>query len=289
MRLNEPLHSTPSSMVDRFLFTPIDARIAAIFRIALACFLAFAFLDLSLRPIPPLSTLPYAMWIYNHIILRKFYMAAIAVLCGALAIGYRPRLVGLVLFVILVPLGSLSSARQSRQILLMTLLAFSMVRSDGQWSWRTLRGGLPFASAGPIWPIRLIQIQLCLVYLINAYAKSTREYLHGDILIGMSRMRGNFLVNLSDGYQHIGPLRIPVMAAAIASVIIEFWLAIGFWFPRTRWLTAVIGVIFHLGLQQIVHIYMLDLASMFLYLAFLLPWVPRTRDSVLDSPQRAAV
>jgi hypothetical protein len=29
---------------------------------------------------------------------------------------------------------------------------------------------------------------------------------------------------------------------------------------------------FHIMLQSIVHIFMLDLASMFLYLAFLLPW-----------------
>ena len=250
------------------------------FRIALAGMLGWAFHSLWLQPVPPLSALPGALCVYSHIILRRPYFLVIGVLLVALAAGVRPRIVGLILFLLLLPLASLTAGQLSRQVLLTALLAFSMLRSDEQWSWRALRGDGQRESAGPIWPIRLIQIQLTLVYGVNALAKLTPAYLNGEILIGMSRMHPNFHVDLSDGFFHLASLRLPVSIAATAVVMIEAFLAVGFWLSRLVWPTAIIGVAFHLVLQRIVQIYMLDLASMFLYLAFLLSWRVPANDRV---------
>jgi hypothetical protein len=233
--------------------------------------LAWAFHSLW-PPAPPLSAVPGALWAYSHIILRRRYLLLIGVLLVAFAAGVRPRIVGFVLSSLLLPLASLTSGQQSRQVLLTALLAFSMLRSDEQWSLRTLRQDEPRESAGPIWPIRLIQIQLTLVYGVNALAKLTPAFLSGEILVGMSRMHPNFLVDLSDRFLHLASLRLPVSIAATAVVMIEAFLAVGFWLPRLVWPTAIIGVAFHLVLQRIVQIYMLDLATMFLYLVFWLPW-----------------
>ena len=93
-------------------------------------------------------------------------------------------------------------------------------------------------------------------------------------------MRPNFRVDLSDRFLHLASLRLPVSIAATAVVMIEAFLAVGFWLPRLVWPTAIIGVAFHLLLQRIVQIYMLDLASMFLYLAFLLSWRVPANDRV---------
>lgn len=272
-----PLPAPPAGRIERFLFSPTDARTAAVFRVALAAMLAWAFWSVGARAGFPVIRVGGATQLYDQVFVTRWYALLTLAVAGLFGAGVRPRLTGLLLFALLLPLASLTRGQQSRQVLLFVLLAFSVLRSDARRSARTLLGGEPLASAGPIWPVRLIQIQLSLVYLINAIAKTTPQYLSGDVLIGMAQMRPNFLVDLSDGYQHVGPIAVPVAAAAVASVVIEYALAIGFWFPRLRWPTAVLGVAFHLGLQQIVSIFMLDYASMFLYLAFLLPWrTPRS-------------
>lgn len=84
-------------------------------------------------------------------------------------------------------------------------------------------------------------------------------------------MRPNFHIHLTEGYLHMGPLAIPVALAAVCSVVIEYFLAIGFWVPQIRILVAAVGVGFHLLLMWMMDIFMLDIVSMFLYLAFLLP------------------
>ena len=88
----------------------------------------------------------------------------------------------------------------------------------------------------------------------------------------MAQSLPNFLVDLSDGYLHLGPLQMPVKLAATLTVVTEYGLALGFWSRRTRLVTAVVGVAFHLILQRIVRIAMLDWTSMFLYLVFFLPF-----------------
>lgn len=262
--------------VEHFLFAPLDSRSAGIMRIAMALMLAWSFWSIGLFFIPAYPWLEGAAWWYHHLFLTQKYAVSVLFVAALFGLGVQPRITGLILFAMLLPLASLSRGRQSRQVLLFALLAFSFIRSNARLSidaWR--RRDIP-RDAGPIWPIRLMQIQLCLVYAVNAFAKCTPHYLSGETLIGMSRMRPNFLINMSDGWAHVGPIAVPAALAAIGSVIVESYLAVGFWFRRLRWITAAVGVTFHIMLQSIVHIFMLDLASMFLYLSFLLPWLQKS-------------
>ena len=59
------------------------------------------------------------------------------------------------------------------------------------------------------------------------------------------------------------------------TVLVEYLLAIGLWIPRLRWFVALTGIIFHLWIAMVMEIFMLDWVSMFLYLAFLLPFEKR--------------
>jgi len=198
--------------------------------------------------------------LYESIVLTGpyWYLAlSVIVLFGA---GWRPRVLGWCAVALLFPLVFLTGMRQSRQVLVSALAVFSLLRRDG-----------------PMWPIRLIQFQLAMIYGINAIAKTTPGYLSGEALMGMSQSLPNFLVDLSSGYVPMGFLRIPVRVAAVLSVATEYGLALGFWFRRTRLATAAVGVAFHLVLKTIVRIHMLDWTSMFLYLAFLLPFPARPR------------
>ena|GEM_PF-2540817 len=122
---------------------------------------------------------------------------------------------------------------------------------------------------------RFIQLQLTLLYGSNAIAKSTSSYLSGDILMAMSISISNFKVDMSNGFLELGPITIPVILAGAGSVLIEYFLALGFWLGRWKWVVAVVGVGFHLSLLCIMQIFKLDLAAIFLYLAFILPLLPR--------------
>jgi hypothetical protein len=257
--------------MERFLFAPVNPTHATVFRIALALGLPVLFWFNGLDLFPTKHNIPWLPELYKHVFTTKPYRLFTFGVLILFGVGWQPRATGWLLVVLLLP-WFLTYGRLSQQILLFTLLAFSFIRSDAQLSlYRGFHRNQP-ASAGPMWPIRLIQLQLSVTYGANALAKTTPEYLSGDVLEGMSRMLPNFLVDLSDGYLHAGPLIIPVALAAVASAVTEYYLAIGFWFRRLLVITAVVGVSFHLILKMIVKIGMFDWACMFLYLAFLLPF-----------------
>jgi hypothetical protein len=241
---------TPRARVERFLFAPVAARPAAAFRVALAVALAVVFW-------PPWVERPAP-----GVILAA--LGALGILLVLFALGVRTRLTGLVLAAMLLPLVSVPGRQKSRQVMLFVLTALSV--------------GTPRAPAtGPMWPIRLIQLQLTALYGVNAIAKSTPAFLGGDVLVGMAEMLPNFVVDLSDRILRLGPLAIPVALAAPLGVAVEYVLAVAFWFPRLRWPAAALGCAFHASLSRVVRIGVLDVASIFLYLAFLLPLAQRER------------
>ncbi len=254
--------------LERFLFAPADATRVAVFRIILAIALAANF-RIAGDATRAIETHALMRAFYHTIFLTRPYHWMCLLLIALFALGIRPRLVGFTLAAMLTSLDFLALGQQSRQMLIFALFAFSFLRSDLRLALRASRGREDDL-AGPMWPIRLIQIQLSLVYGINALAKTTPAYLSGDILIGFARMLPNFSGTIVDGVLHIGPLALPVMLAATLSVAAEYLLAIGFWFRRLRWPVAILGVTFHLVLQSILHIYMLDWTSLAMYPAFLL-------------------
>lgn len=256
-----------------FLFQPVDARAAAWFRMAFAVALPWFFWSRGLRG-PDGATAP-VRWLYEHVFLSFGYWLAVLALCVPMAWGWRPRLVGCLLVLVLLPLDFLSVGSTSRLVMLFALLAFSCVRSDAvRIPWRASdRSRLH--GAGPSWPVRLMQLQLTLLYGANAIAKSSPSYLRGDVLMDYSIALPNFRVDLSGGMLELGPVAVPVVLAAVASAFTEYFLAIGFWFGRWKWITALVGLGFHFSLTFIVQIFMLHYATVFLYLAFLLPLVGR--------------
>lgn len=259
------------SHISDFLFAPVNPFYASIFRICLSLIIIVVFL------LPHANVGFYLIsehgydFLYQEIFLTKAYLIlsfVIAVLFGA---GFYPRLFGFILAILLFPLIFVLGYHLSRQILLFTLIAFSLVQSDVMLSMKGIPAKL-HQDSGPIWPIRLIQIQLSVLYGINAIAKTSPEYLSGKVLEGVSIIAPNFLVSLSDGYMHLGSVGIPVFMLGVCSTLTEYILAIGFWFRLTRIPTAILGVAFHLALMKIVAIGYLDWVAVSLYLAFLLPF-----------------
>lgn len=259
---------------DRFLFGEADGLSAALFRIGLALMIALVFRGggSAVFLLASHERMPSARAIYDALFLRAPYWWVILALLAALALGWRARLVSFALVVLLVPLVFREGRVQGRLALFLALLAFSFLRSDARLSLRSLAGGAMPEGPGPLWPIRLIQVVLTVLYGVNALAKSTPAYLHGDVILGQSLMLPNYRVDLSDGALDVGPLAIPLWAGAMATVFTEYSLALGFWFRRLRVPVALLGVGFHAALTFVIQIGYLNLVSVFLYSAFLLPF-----------------
>jgi hypothetical protein len=258
-----------SPRAERWLFAPADPQSAALLRIAFAAFVPWCFAMEGLR-----LTLPAAARalepLYPALFLTRGWWAAILAACALLALGVRPRASAAALFALCLPLAFVLQGEKSRHVLLVALAAFAFVKSDARLA--PFARGPRRAHAGPLWPIRLIQLDLCVLYGVNALAKAHPAYLRGDVLTGFSITRRNILVDLSDGFLHLGPLALPVWLLAAGTVATEAWLAVGWWLPRMRWPTAALGIAFHTGLRWVVAIHMLGATSVFLYLAFLLPF-----------------
>jgi hypothetical protein len=263
--------------VDRFLFAPVEVETIRLFRVLLALMLAWNFWPRSLELAKELRAGPVLPEFYENVVFTAPYHALLAALLIFFAWGKRTRIVGVALLVLLLPLDFLTGQQQSRQIMLFVLLTFcfwpdAVVSSAPAFQARNKTE----IAAPPIWPLRLMQIQLSLVYGINAVVKTTTHFLSGEALISMSQHLSNFRVDLSDGFLHLAMLSIPAWLLACATVFTEYFMAIAFWLGRRRVAIAAIGVAFHMILKLVIKIGMLDWASMFLYLTFLLPFESRS-------------
>lgn len=254
--------------LDAFLFAPVDARSAAIFRLLLALLLALAFweersLAAGIARHPELA----ALW--ESIFRTPAWAGATGLALAAFAAGVGGRAAGLLLAVLLLP-GAFERAYPSRQVLLFSLVAFGLLRSDPRDLWRSREQRS--ASVGPMWPVRLVQLQLSVLYAVNALGKLSPEYLSGEVLVSLSRLLPNFHADLSDGSLHLGPLALPAWLCAAGTVAVEGALAVGFWIPRLRRPTAALGLAFHGSLRWVISIGWLDWTCLFLYASFLLPF-----------------
>ena len=250
--------------LDHWLFTNAHVGWCAVFRALLVVLLAYAFWPSDLVPKPRVLSLPYASFLYSNIILGYPYQVAMGLIGISFGLGLTRGWSGFVLACMLVPHAFLNEGNQSRQVLVFVTFCTSLLPVVPLW-----RTGNPGRS-GPIWPLRLIQLQLSVLYGVNALYKSTPSFLSGEVMMEISRL-DRFHLDLSTGALDLGVLQVPVWVLGTGTVLVEGWLAVGFWFPRLRIPTALLGVSFHIGLTFVLTIFMLDLASCFLYLAFLLP------------------
>jgi hypothetical protein len=266
--------SGPDRWIDRALFAPLDPTATALFRIALAGMTVLVFWP-TRWPLPVfLETTPALRSAYSDVFLTSGYWMGILAAAALLALGVRPRFAGAALAVLLLPLVPFEGRQPARQLLVVTVAAFSFLRSDAALAIAWGRGHGP-ALVGPSWPIRIVQMQLSALYAANAISKTTPDYLSGCTIETMMQTLPNFLVRPSDGHLVVGPLSIPLWLAATGVVLIEYALAAGFWMPRARGATAVLGVAFHAALRYVIRIGYLDLVALFLYAAFLLPFEGR--------------
>lgn len=147
---------------------------------------------------------------------------------------------------------------------------------------RAWRKGRPRAVAllGPVRPLtmqRLIQVQLCLVYVFAGLHKLRPAYLDGSVLHRILleyvpiRTSGRFLAEWITREDLIALFQTGWIFTWLAwmTVILELLLPLALWFRRTRWPAALVGTAFHLSIAFLMDIHVFSYAVIASYLLFL--------------------
>lgn len=192
-----------------------------------------------------------------------FYCVAFAGLLGFL-LGYKTRLSGCVAVFCLLAFRDRNffPFDGDDEYVRMLLLLLVFAPCGAAWSLDSRKSG---AREGPGWVLRLIQIQLTLVYLSNGVAK-----LHGPTwwdgtaiqLAVNSPAYGRFAL---DGTGLIGTA---LRWATWGTPIFEILLPLAFWIPQLRGAAILSGILFHLGTSVLIKLRFFPLIMISWYLAF---------------------
>jgi hypothetical protein len=127
-------------------------------------------------------------------------------------------------------------------------------------------GKAPPAERGNVWGLRLIALQVCLIYLYTAYDKSSIAFLSGD------RMEHYLMwYYLGSNYPSWPGFHELMMAASVFTVALEYTLAFGLLIPTARkWLVPA-GVLLHASFYVLLPVATYSLTMIMLYLALLDP------------------
>jgi hypothetical protein len=144
-------------------------------------------------------------------------------------------------------------------------------------AWRARRAseGTPFTTESrgtPIWPLRLIQFQIALIYLSSGLLKLVWESWQDGTAL-------HYALSLNT-YQRFPTLPVGIeWLLAVGTYLTLFW-EIGFiamvWHPVTRRIALAIGVMLHLGMWVLLEVELFSWFMMASYLAFFDPhWLSR--------------
>ncbi len=130
------------------------------------------------------------------------------------------------------------------------------------------RAGKPRITTGPVWPLRLMQFQMTLIYLSAALEKlSGEDWRSGYALYYVTRLDDSFG-------------KFPLPASLLNSLTLlqlltwtvmtfEFSLPFALWYPRTRRIALVCAVIFHLTIEYSMNLFLFHWIMLVGLLSFL--------------------
>lgn len=177
---------------------------------------------------------------------------------GAMALGWRTRIATIVAWALTVSfLNRFSWLKNGGDDLLACGLFYLMLSPSGNvWSLdarRRRRSGRPIADVVPTWPVRLMQIQLCLVYLFTGLVKLSDgmelAHLRGDWLDGSAVYW--VLNDLAVARWPYCALPVPLWICRLLSwgtLLFEIGFSAFVCFRRLRPWLLLVGVAFHVGI-----------------------------------------
>ena len=289
-RWPRPRSGSARGVFARHFFEPRDARICAVIRIGVSLCLLINLLvlgkDLQLwfseQGVLPLQaafaivdpdTLPVFRWFpTSWPLIKALYLLAVLQTL-LLLLGFRARFQAICLFAWLVVF-------QYRNLLLLDggdtvfrLLTFflALMPSGAAFSvdaWLARRRGQPLAIVRPIWALPLVQIEMTLIYVSTAWEKLRGDdWISGNALYYVSRLDDNFGQSAiaSFLFQYLFVCKL-VSRLVLA---FEILLPITLWIKATRRLALAAGILFHLMLDNVMHLFLFEWVMIAGLLSFL--------------------
>ena len=262
----------------RWAFGPVDAAPMAAVRIA--CGLLTLGWAISFLPDVPafldkdgLTTHGVSgtrgWWTADWVVSGLTPYGALAVLMAvavALVLGWHTRIAAVAAAFLLLAIQRRDVyVLNSGDLLLRELATYVALMPAGEvWSLDARRRGS--SSPRAPWGLRLLQIQVSLVYLFSVAAK-----LHGDTWQDGTAV--GRAVQLGDLQRFLIPQSVATSVTISAlltygTLLVEGALVFGLWLPRFRWVVMALGVSIHLGIEATLLIGWFSFAILSTYLAF---------------------
>lgn len=287
----------------RWLTDPVPAERAAALRIAVGAVLLF---DILMLYLPNLKALygpggfghpahvdglfaaPSWRWSVLRVLPADWGPPALlgfwALAALGLLVGYRPRLAALGCWVAAVSFNyaNVYLHNGGDQLKLIALLMLVFLPTDGRWAVRRhplARGAGPVLV--PAWPLRLLMIQLALMYCMNGYYKAMGPaWRDGSVM--------DFVAH-NPTWAHCSPDFLPLPAGALralarVTLAWELFFPIFVALPLTRAATLGLGVAFHLGTLIHLEVGLFPLYALCYYVPFV-PWERWARVGPVTCPE----
>jgi hypothetical protein len=223
----------------------------------------------------------FAVWNSDSAILIG--IVGLLVAAFAMLVGWHTRVAAVIVFVLVVSFERRSpwvfNAGDALIRIEAFLLAISPCGATLSLDQRRRSGSFWSAQTRPNWPIRLLQIQLSIVYLAAVQTKlAGQPWLDGTAVSYVLRIEDMKRIPVP----HWLAMNAPVMNAATWGVlVIELALGILVWFPKFRpWVLAV-GVLMHVTIDLTIAIGIFSYAILVLYLAWVSPETARNLPDTL--------
>jgi hypothetical protein len=203
----------------------------------------------------------------------------------ALAVGWHSRLAAVVVFVLLqsfVRRGVyIVNAGDAILTIIALVLALCSCGAALSLDQRRRTGSFWSAQTRSVWPIRLLQVQLSVIYLVSVQAKlSGKTWTEGSAVFYAWRSDGRWATLPAPEW--LADNAILVNVVTWGTLQIELAIAVLVWNRRLRFWILAAGVVMHIAIMVNLNIAFFSVAMFVLYVAFI------PADAVRDIPSRVA-
>lgn len=280
---------TPLKSLDTFLFKPQATRVLGLYRIIFGIIVIYTFLlwakDIGIffsdAGILRANTLFAVMNRDYHTIFRwitsplgvKLALVFLFLIAFSFTIGFKTRLSSILLFILVTSFHERNNlVLNSADTVMRCMLFFFMFAPAGKsFSIDSLLARLKLSdnqsydSFAPLWPQRMMQLQVATIYFITAYAKSRGHLWHGGE--AMYYVWG--LVNLHvHGVEQLMNFPLFYSTMTFITLFAELTLPYLLWFKSSRPYAVLLGIGLHLWIMFFMTIPVFSILMISTYLVF---------------------
>jgi Vitamin K-dependent gamma-carboxylase len=282
-----------AALWERFFFQPADLSMCGLIRIGYAVLLLINVLvwapDLE-RWFGEQGALPFAVsrqvvdpdaitlfaWLpKTNVVLWTCYSVLLAQIVALLA-GWFARFQALSIFIWLTSFQHRNMLIWDGEDWVFRLLAFYLIflPIGDCYSLCRRAQALPGAVLEPVWPLRLVQIQITVIYVSNVWEKlNGSDWLNGLSVYYVSRLDDSFGRFPVPGFLFQSLVAIKCMTWSV--LVIECLIPIGLWFKETRRAALLLALGFHLATDYSMNLFLFHPIMLVGLLAFVDPAGPR--------------